>query len=92
MITVGIEYPWLPTKCKKCRTFGHATYACTKIEKQVRITRKPEQKKGEIPSKVIITEKRDISPTSDDVQKVWTEVRSKRTPGLKAITRGRNEH
>jgi hypothetical protein len=32
---VGIEYPWLPIKCKKCLTFGHAIHTCTKIEKAV---------------------------------------------------------
>jgi hypothetical protein len=26
---VGIEYPWLPVKCKKCKSFGQLNYACT---------------------------------------------------------------
>ena len=26
---VGIEYPWLPIKCKKCKSFGQLNYACT---------------------------------------------------------------
>lgn len=40
---VGIEYPWMPVKCKKCSVFGHLTRECgapgdpghgTKIKKQ----------------------------------------------------------
>jgi hypothetical protein len=31
---VGIEYPWLPIKCKKCHNFGHATHTCTKLRRQ----------------------------------------------------------
>lgn len=34
-ITVGVEYSWIPIKCKMCSSFGHATYACTKKEKKV---------------------------------------------------------
>lgn len=42
LVIVGIEYPWLPLKCKKCKSFGHASFACTKIEKVVWIPRKVE--------------------------------------------------
>jgi len=35
VINVGVEYPWLPIKCKKCNTFGHATHTCSKVEKAV---------------------------------------------------------
>jgi hypothetical protein len=31
-VTVGIEYPWLPVKCKKCRSFGHLSHNCTRME------------------------------------------------------------
>jgi hypothetical protein len=41
-VVVGIEYPWLPVKCKKCKTFGHPSHACTKVEKQVWLPKKPE--------------------------------------------------
>ena len=34
-VPVGIEYPWLPVKCKKCKAFGHLTHTSTKIEKQI---------------------------------------------------------
>jgi hypothetical protein len=34
-VTVGIEYPWIPIKCNKCKLFGHAAHACTKVEKAV---------------------------------------------------------
>jgi hypothetical protein len=26
-VVVGIEYPWLPVKCKKWKSFGHLAYA-----------------------------------------------------------------
>jgi hypothetical protein len=32
-VIVGVEYPWIPVKCKKCKTFGHLAHTCTKIEK-----------------------------------------------------------
>jgi hypothetical protein len=34
-VAVGIEYPWLPVKCKKCKAFGHLAHTSTKIEKQI---------------------------------------------------------
>jgi len=40
VINVGVEYPWLPIKCKKCNTFGHATHTCSKVEKAVWIPRR----------------------------------------------------
>jgi hypothetical protein len=39
-IAVGIEYPWIPVKCHKCKSFGHLTHTCTKVEKQVWIPKK----------------------------------------------------
>jgi hypothetical protein len=48
-VVVGIEYPWLPVKCKKCRSFGHLTYACTKIEKQVWVPRRSEPVQQDLP-------------------------------------------
>lgn len=41
-IVVGIEYPWLPIKYKKCKSFGHLAYACTKVEKQVWLPKRVE--------------------------------------------------
>jgi hypothetical protein len=32
LITIGVEYPWLPPKCSLCGGFGHAIYACSKKE------------------------------------------------------------
>jgi hypothetical protein len=34
-VAVGIEYLWLPVKCKMCKAFGHLAHTCTKIEKQI---------------------------------------------------------
>jgi hypothetical protein len=41
-VVVGIEYPWLPVKCKKCKSFGHLSHACSKVDKQVWLPKKPE--------------------------------------------------
>jgi hypothetical protein len=41
-VVVGIEYPWLPVKCKKCKSFGHLSDACSKVDKQVWLPKKPE--------------------------------------------------
>jgi hypothetical protein len=41
-VVVGVEYPWLPVKCKKCKSFGHLTFSCTKVEKQVWVPRRHE--------------------------------------------------
>lgn len=40
MITVVVEYPWIPLKCNKCQTFGHAVYSCLKGERKVWIPKK----------------------------------------------------
>lgn len=40
VIKVGIEYPWLPIKCRKCNSFGHASHTRSKIEKRIWIPRK----------------------------------------------------
>lgn len=36
-IMIEVEYPWLPTKCKICNAFGHATYACSKKDNKIRV-------------------------------------------------------
>jgi hypothetical protein len=67
-VAVGIEYPWLPVKCKKCKAFGHLAHTCTKIEKQIwlpkridpahskqvgfEIKKVNEMKKGDMPNAV----------------------------------------
>jgi hypothetical protein len=35
--SIGVEYPWLPTKCSTCGGFGHATYACATNKKEKKI-------------------------------------------------------
>lgn len=35
LITVAIEYPWIPVKCSKCQAFGHPSYACMREERRV---------------------------------------------------------
>jgi hypothetical protein len=37
IITIGVEYPWLPQKCSGCGKFGHASYACDVSKKDKKI-------------------------------------------------------
>jgi hypothetical protein len=81
-VVVGIEYPWLPIKCKKCRSFGHLSHSCTKMEKQVWIPKKIEQKEfavnnGDMVRRVIAVKSATLSVVDTDQ---WKVVRSaKRT-------------
>jgi hypothetical protein len=34
LISVGVEYPWLPPKCSICNGFGHPAFACSKKAKR----------------------------------------------------------
>jgi len=81
IIKIGVEYPWVPIKCKKCSFFGHATHTCSKTEKAVWVPRKQEQKKDFI-SKALVKERFDggSQPGPSGVDK-WTVVRcAKKTP------------
>jgi len=81
IIKIGVEYPWLPIKCKKCSFFGHATHTCSKTKKAVWVPRKQEQKKDFI-SKALVKERFDgvSKPGPSGVDK-WTVVcRAKKTP------------
>jgi hypothetical protein len=40
-VVVGIEYPWIPIKCMKCKSFGHLAHTCTKVEKKLWIPKRP---------------------------------------------------
>ena len=94
---VGVEYPWLLVKCKKCKSFGHLTYSCTKIEKQVWVPRRPEPILKELHTqKVSITNKesevRSVNPGSV-VKDQWNEVKSaRRTPISKPIISDSQKH
>jgi hypothetical protein len=35
IITIEVEYPWLPPKCSLCAGFGHAAYAYSKKENKL---------------------------------------------------------
>ena len=35
LIIVGIEYPWIPIKCSKCKAFGHSKHACLREGKKL---------------------------------------------------------
>jgi hypothetical protein len=35
LVSIGVEYPWIPIQCKNCKSFGHAAYSCFKVEKKI---------------------------------------------------------
>jgi hypothetical protein len=37
IISIGVEYPWLPPKCSGCGKFGHVSYACATNKKDKKI-------------------------------------------------------
>jgi hypothetical protein len=79
ILTIGVEYPWLPIRCKKCRLFGHATYTSTKDEKAVRVPRKQE------PEKVVEHHKHKLNANGETKQGPvgacqWSVVKPRKTP------------
>jgi hypothetical protein len=81
-VVVRIEYPWLPLKCMKYKSFGHLSHSCTKIEKQVWHPKKvePVQKYVSVVDKV--DELENVVPNKE-VEPKWNAVRVKITPALK---------
>jgi hypothetical protein len=88
-VTVGIEYPWLHVKCKKCKTFGHFAHTCTRIEKQVWIPCKSDHVQKDLPTqdrKVAVV--KIATALRFIVKDQWTEVRfARRTPVSKPTVR-----
>jgi hypothetical protein len=76
-VVVGIEYPWLALKCKKCKSFGHLSHSCTKIEKQVWIPKRvePVQKNAFVVEKV--DKLKNVVPNKE-VEPKWNVVRVKK--------------
>jgi hypothetical protein len=89
VVKVGIDYPWLPIKCKKCRSFGHVTHMCTKVEKNVRIPRRKEPVQQVSVQKVppILNEKAGlVDKLGTNGEGQWTTVNcSKNTPMTRNI-------
>jgi hypothetical protein len=92
-VVVGIEYPWLPVKCNKCKSFGHLAYACTKVEKQVWIPKRTEPVRKDMPKQDVSVLKQTAGVRIVSAPKVvakdqWTEIRSARkTPIAKPSVR-----
>ena len=83
-MVVGIEYPWLTVKCKKCKSFGHLDYVCTKIERQVWIPRIQKVMPKILTNKAIKVKV--VLPSIIVEKDKWNEVRStRRTPISKQI-------
>jgi hypothetical protein len=80
VIKIGIEYPWIPIRCKNCSLFGHATHTCTKIEKPLWFSRKqePVEVPRNFPNRVEQV-RRHIDPGVSKGNH-WTVVKSRKTP------------
>jgi hypothetical protein len=87
-VVVGIEYPWLPVKCKKCKkckSFGHLDFVCPKVERQVWIPRNQKIMPKAVEPKTFPS----IMAEKDE----WNEVRSaRRTPISKQIEHKSHGH
>jgi len=96
VVKVGIEYPWLPIKCRKCMSFGHASHTCIKVEKSAWIPRRkePVQQVNEQKNVSVLNEKVSEGVKSGP-SKVgqWTTVsRPKRTPISRPIIADNSQH
>ncbi|XP_059436754.1 uncharacterized protein LOC132169808 [Corylus avellana] len=80
-VVVGIEYPWLPVKCKKCKLFGHLSHTCTKVEKQVWLPKNTEPVQNLNAGLVVekVAELKNDGPNLGAEPK-WNVVRAKKTP------------
>lgn len=96
-VNIGVEYPWLPVQCKTCKSFGHATHACTKVAKQAWVPRvEPSRREGNR-QKVPLVQKAEVKHIEAngkaDKQNQWTLVQSaKKTPMAKAIADDGGKH
>ncbi|KAF5183443.1 zinc ion binding / nucleic acid binding protein [Thalictrum thalictroides] len=50
VITLGIDYPWIPSICSICNSFGHKTSKCAKAKSAVWVPKNVEHYKGPGPS------------------------------------------
>jgi hypothetical protein len=94
-VVVGIEYPWLPVKCKKCRSFGHLSHSCTKVEKQVWIPKKIEQKEFAMNNRDMVRKVAAVKSATSSVVDVdqWKVVRfAKRTLMANNIVKDSQKH
>jgi hypothetical protein len=90
-VVVGIEYPWVPVKSKKCKSFGHLDFVCPKIERQVWIPRNQNVMPKNVPNKAI--EPKTVFPSIMAEKDKWNEVRStRRTPISKQIEHNSHGH
>jgi hypothetical protein len=81
-VVVGIEYPWLLLKCKKCKSFGHLSHSYTKIEKQVWLPKKVEPVLKHVSMVEKVDELKNVVHNKE-VEPKWNVVRAKKTPALK---------
>jgi hypothetical protein len=84
-VVVGIEYPRLPVKCKKCKSFRHLDFVCPKVERQVWIPRNQKIMPKAVEPKIF--------PSIMAEKDKWNEVRSaRRTPISKQIEHKSHGH
>jgi hypothetical protein len=93
-VVVGIEYPWLPIKCKKCKSFGHLSHTCTK---QVWIPKRSEPVQKDLPNQYgpLAKKATKMKSTAPNVvaKDQWNVVKAaKRTPISKAPVKDSQRH
>jgi hypothetical protein len=91
VIKIGIEYPWLPIRCKKCKLFGHATHTCSKSEKAIWIPRWKAPAQVEVQA-VPPTTKNVVGKPSTSNADQWTVVKAKKTPKSRVISEDNSRH
>ena len=92
-VVVGIEYPWFPVKCKKCKMFDLLSLTCTKVEKQVWLPKKVEPVKNSNVGPLVekVAELKNVVP--DIVTKPkWNVVRAKKTHASKNTVSDSQSH
>ena len=92
-VTVEIKYPWLPVKCKKCRSFQHLAHNCTRMEKQVWIPRKSDPAQKVFPKQdKKVSEVRLVIAPRVAANEQWIEVRSTRITPVSKPTIRESQH
>jgi hypothetical protein len=94
-VVVGIEYPWIPVKCMKCKSFGHLAHTCTKVEKKLWIPKRPapvHPKQDGVGIKKVAGNQVGIEPSVVNKEQ-WNVVKSARkTPVSKTLIKENERH
>ena len=72
LVSIKVEYSWIPVQCKNCKSFGHAAYSCSKVEKKIWVPKAPTTKNQVVEVKV-----KGVIPSVQS--KEWKEISTPRT-------------